>query len=347
MRFWTRFAALVIVAALGACDSVPTEAEAPADALFKKPGGKPGGGGGGGETAVNPEIAFHLDGGLWVMNADGTNRAEILQNDCSHSESSWAPTGEGTAADPYRIINWGTFPSCGPGIVADVDTVGGSVHVGDVQTLHIAGSYWDTQVWGDPAYGNPEWSPGTGAEIALSASWLADPSTNEWNSAIYVIAVADLPSPTPELVYLPPPGCEVVNPTWNQTASEVAFREVCDPDGERILSVDRGSGAVSIVVPFGVFDGMGPIEWANTMDVLAVTALGPASRGKGEEYTVFSVDVPAGAPQFVGYGLGPTWAPDDSRVAFHYGSKRKIKRADASGGNETTLGSGELPAWRH
>ena len=120
MGFWNRFTPLVMVAALAACDSVPTQADDAGEALFKKPS-KPPDGGGGEDPTADPALAFHDNGGMWVMNEDGSNRVEILRNDCSHSESSWAPTGDGTAADPYRVINWGSFASCLPMRIVEFD----------------------------------------------------------------------------------------------------------------------------------------------------------------------------------------------------------------------------------
>jgi hypothetical protein len=338
MGFWNRFTPLVMVAALAACDSVPTQADDAGEALFKKPS-KPPDGGGGEDPTADPALAFHYDGGMWVMNEDGSNRVEVLRNDCSHSESSWAPTGDGTVADPYRVINWGTWASCLPMQIVEFDADGGTVHVQGVQAVEIAGSS-DTNLFGDPA-----WSP-AGAEIALGGDFL-NPVTNEWEHAIYVIAVADLPNPTPQLVYAPVPGCGVDSPTWDRIGTAVVFREVCNGgNGGRILAADRGTGFVSEVVPFGVFDSMGTFEWARTSDVLAVTAMGPAKKGRGEEWNVYTIQLPGGSPESVAYGFGPTWSPDDSRLAFHYGLNRKLKTANATGGGEVTLGSGELPAWR-
>ena len=334
MGFWNRFTPLVMVAALAACDSVPTQADDAGEALFKKPPKPPDGGE---ESTLNPELAFHNAGALLVMNSDGSGRTEILQNDCSHSESSWAPTGDGTAGDPYRIINWGTWASCLPMRVASFDTVGGTINVSSIVEIHVVGSS-DTNLFGAPA-----WSPGPGNEIALGSDWL-NASTNEWESAIFVIASADLPSPTPELVYDPPPLCDVDSPTWNRDGSGIAFREVCPGSGQRILLVDRASGDISIVVPFGVFDDISTFDWARTSEALAVTSLVPVRRGS--EARVFLLDLDVGSPQFLVSGFGPTWSPDDTQLAFHYGTKRKVQTIDVATGNVSVVGSGELPDWR-
>ena len=326
---------LLTAAFIVGCENDPTGVTEGTSAIFKKGGGgKPPGDGGGGST-LNPEIAFHANGAMLVMNRDGSTRTEILRNDCSHSESSWAPTGDGTADDPYLIIN---FAVCSPMRVASFDTVTGTINVQTSTEIHVVGSS-DTNRFGAPA-----WAPGAGLEIALGGSRL-NAATNEWEDAIYVIATADLPNPTPELVYEPPLVCGVDSPTWNRDGSGIAFREVCPGSGQRILLADRASGSITVVVPVGIFDEISTFDWARTADVLAVTSSVPTRRGS--EPTVFLLDLAGGTPQRLVSGFGPTWSPDDTRLALHSGSKRKVRTIDVLSGDISALGSGELPDWRH
>ena len=279
------------------------------------------------------------NGSLLVINADGSGRVAILANDCSHSMSSWAPFGDGTTATPFRIINWGTFASCGPGVVADVDTVGGSIQVGNILELNIAGSYWDTQVWGDPVYGQPDWSPGTGAEIALEASWIADAATGEWVSALYVISTSEIPNPTPQLLYQPPAGCDAVAPAWNPNGTTIAFVEICETGGMRIKALDRTTGNVTTVLPSGSFSGVvGGLDWSPSGERLAFDV----------DHTVYTLLLDTGEHAEVGAGQGESWSPDDtdSRLAFNSSGRRKVKIIDFTTGKVTTLGNGELPDWR-
>ena len=177
----------------------PNDGPVSGDMLAAKGGGgKPGGGGGGGGgggTVASAEIAFHYNGTLYVMNADGAARTALLTNGCSTSSSSWAPVGNGTTAAPFRILNWGNCAS-EAFTVADVDTTGGSVHVRNIQHIHIAGDWWDTGNAGSPHYGQPAWKPGTGDEVVMSAWYQANAQTNEWVSALYIFAASDLPNPT-------------------------------------------------------------------------------------------------------------------------------------------------------
>jgi len=324
---------LLTAALILGCENGPTGVTEDTSAMFKKGGGgKPPGGGGGGSTA-NPEIAFHQNGAMLVMNRDGLARTEILRNDCSHSESSWAPTGDASAADPYRIIN---FAVCLPMRVASFDTVGGTVNIQSSTEIDVVGSS-DTN-----RFGSPSWAPGAGLEIALGRDRL-NAVTNEWEHAIYVIATADLPNPSPELVYEPPLVCAVDSPTWNRDGSGIAFREVC-PEGQRILRADRASGSITVVIPFGIFDEISTFDWARTADVLAVTSSVPTRRGSTS--AIFLVDLATGTPQLLVNGFGPTWSPDDTQIAFHTGSKRKVRTINILSGDISALGSGELPAWR-
>jgi hypothetical protein len=327
--------AVAVAFLLLGCEDLPTAdtlGDAQDELLLKKGGGgKPG-------APADPVLAFHLNGAMWVMNDDGSNRTQLVQNDCSHSESSWAPTGDGTAADPYRIINSGTFASCGPGIVADVDTEGGSVHVTNVQPLDIAGSYWDTQVWGDPVYGSPAWQPGAGTEIALTASWLADPTTNEWVDALYVILTSEIPNPTPQLLYQPPTGCGVGETAWSPDGTAIAFFESCDPGGSGIKVLERATGILTTLLPFGVLSAFAGLDWSRSGGQLAF----------GADGMVYTLRLGTEAPQLIASGLGASWSPDtsDTRLAFNTWNKRKVRIIDFATGSVTTLGNGELPDWR-
>jgi len=311
------------------------------DALSAKGGGgKPGGGGGkpggGGGSPPAAEIAFHNNGSLWVMNADGSGRVELLPNDCSHSSSSWAPFGNGTAAAPFRII---TSSVCGPMVVADVDTAGGSVNVSNVQQIHIAGDWWDTQEAGSPHYGEPAWAPGTGGEIVLTASWQANAATNEWVSALYVIATSELPNPTSQMLYQPPPGCsDAVYPAWSPDATTIAFVENCEAGGMGIRALDRATETVTDLLELGVLDGIGGIDWSRSGKRLAFSA--------GQRF--YTLLLRTGEHTEEGSGFGASWSPDvtDSQLAFNTSGKRRIKIIDFATGNLTTLGNGESPEWR-
>jgi hypothetical protein len=302
-------------------------------------GGKPGGGGGGGGPAPAAEIAFHDNGSLWVMNADGSGRTQLYSNSCSTSISSWAPFGDGTAATPFRILNWG---SCAPEafIVADVDTAGGSIHVRNVQPIHIAGDWWDTQEASAPHYGQPAWKPETGDEIVLAASWQANPETNEWVSALYVFPTSELPDPAPQLLYQPPPGCpDASYPAWSPDGNSIAFVENCEVGGQAIRAIDRATGTVTTLLSFGVLDGIGTIDWSSSGASIAFSAGQSA-------YTLRLM--PGAAPQLIGSGFGVSWSPDpaDSRLAFNSSGKNKIKILNFGTGQVTTLGSGRQPDWR-
>jgi hypothetical protein len=305
-------------------------------------GGKPGGGGGGGGgggTVASAEIAFHYNGALWVMNADGTARTALLTNGCSTTSSSWAPVGNGTTAAPFRILNWGNCAS-EAFTLADVDTTGGSVHVRNIQHIHIAGDWWDTGNAGSPHYGQPAWKPGSGDDIVLSASWQADPVTNEWVSALYIFATTELPNPTPQLLYQAPSGCtDAVRPAWSPDGAAIAFVEACGAAGDGIKVLDRATGGVTTVLASGVLDGFGPLDWSPSGEQLAFSA-------GGSVYTLRLT--PGATPVRVASGFGASWSPGatDGRLAFNTTRRSKVSVIDFLTGNTTSLGSGEQAAWR-
>ena len=289
--------------------------------------------------AASAEIAFHYNGSLWAMNADGAGRTELLSNGCSTSSSSWAPLGNGTTAAPFRLLNWG---NCGAEAftVADVDTTGGSIHVRNIQHIHIAGDWWDTGDAGSPHYGQPAWKPGTGDEVALTASWQADPATNEWVSALYIFATTELPNPAPALLYRPAAGCtDAVNPAWSPDGGSIAFVVSCGAAGDAIKVLDRATGGVTSVLPAGTLDGFGPLDWSPSGEHLAFSA-------GGSVYTLRLV--PGSAPVRVASGFGASWAPGaaDARLAFNTTKRSKVSIVDLASGGTTALGSGEQPAWR-
>ncbi len=339
---WTLLA--VGALALAACSEEvagPETATTPdTPMLAKGGGGKPGGGGGGGGGGPTPtaEIAFHYNGAVWAMNADGSNRTELLTNGCAHSYTSWAPSGSGASSSPFHFIN---FSICGPMTIADVDTVGGSVHVGNVQQLHLVGDVYDTGISGAPLYGYPAWSPGNGAEIALTGSWQADPVTNEWRDALYIIAAGDLPNPTPQLLYEPPAGCGLNGAAWSPDGGMVAWPENCGTGGWAIKAISRATGTVTTLLPAGTLDASGGLTWSRSGDQLAFTT---------SDQWVYALRLEPGAvPVVVERGLGPSWSPDpqDSQLIFTTsGAKRKLRIFDFTTGTGTTFGNGEFPVWR-
>ncbi len=126
---------------------------------------------------------------------------------------------------------------------------------------------------------------------------------------------------------------------WRSDASQIALIEQ-DASGNRSIKVvTLQSGAVTTVLAPGPLSAPRFIDWARTKDVLAFSAVPP--RSKGEYLYTLNVN-PVGTPTQVTGGLGPTWSPDDTKLAF-----LGISVVDLLTKTVTTLSSGgRWPDWR-
>jgi len=245
MRHWKCMVLFAIAIGIAACDGLPTEIDKPQETenpLLKKGGGGKPGGGGGAATLPDPSIAFQVakKGNvlLYVMNVDGSHRTMVF--DDWTSAPSWAPFGEGTMAQPFRIVFYGTRDKTS--FTADIDTVGGTVNVRNV----------------DPFPFNPGaglvWGPGAGTEMAYVGV----------DNVLYIASDVTLPNPKPVPVYTPPAGHTLAYPTWSPAGDAIAFREESD-SGNAIKVLNRSTGVVTTIWDFGEFAGERQIDWSRTL----------------------------------------------------------------------------------
>ncbi len=222
----------------------PNDGPVSGDMLAAKGGGgKPGGGGGGGGgggTVASAEIAFHYNGTLWVMNADGCRTDRPARQRLFHVE---LVVGAGRQRHDRSAVPYPQWGICDPKRSPSPMWI----RLADRFTSATSSTFTSPVTGGTQAirvarhYGQPAWKPGAGDEIVLSASWQSNPVTNEWVSALYIFATTELPNPTPQLLYQAPSGCtDAVRPAWSPDGGSIAFVESCGAAGAGIEVLDRG-----------------------------------------------------------------------------------------------------------
>ena len=333
---------------LAACEEVPTEADpqgsANEAALFKKGGGgKPGGGGN--ATAPDPVIAFSLHGTLWVMNEDGSNLTEVFSG-WEVLIPSWAPGGNGTKSQPYRVVLEDRSAGCCSISTMNVDTVGGTVNATEPQTVPGLGFA-----------GAPSWGPA--GEIAYEGLFL-NPSTDVWHDAIYVISDPALPDPmTPTPVYVAPVGRGPFLPAWSPSGDAIAFVERNEVNEHAIQIVDRETGDATTVLEFGEFYGLnGGIDWSKTLSNPSFLAFASDEENapRGSTRQIHKLQLTADADGTYHQGqlsllttgfLFPTWSADDTRLLAS--DRKSLKTVDAATGSlvsTLTRNGGDFSDWR-
>jgi hypothetical protein len=277
-------------------------------------------GGGVGNSLPDPAIAVGAGlSELWVVDADGTNRTELLDDAVWTPEPSWAPFGDGSAEDPYRIA----FSGCIGLEVIDVDTVGGSLHVLNRQTIPTTTS----------ATCHPAWSP-LGDEIAYGGA-----QEPPWASGLFVIGTA---GGTPTLLYAPAPGNTVRSPAWEASGLAIAFTEY-----PFLKIYHRLTGNVTTIIDNAAeLNGVWDISWARTRDELAVlTGSGvytiALARDANDNFVQSSDPLLLVARAQFG---GASWAPDDTELVFP--GRGGIVSYDLASGKIRKLSEGQWPDWR-
>jgi Tol biopolymer transport system component len=284
---WHRASApLAVLALLAACGP---DAEFPLAPAARKPAPTP---------PPNPEIAYS-DGGLVVMNADGSNLALLVSGNWVGNPT-WAPAAPG--ATRFRIAY--SNIDLGEVDLVDLTTSGGAVRAGTPRRL--------------AAGGEPAWSP-QGDEIAYTAS-LPD-------GRIGVFTMDTLGGNQAVIPQTVLPG-GVMRPTWRADGLALAFWQDRDPNGpdptnKQIRIITRATRQDPWSEPRTVYRDPDPsagnaLDWARTKDVLAFTAgysgapLLLLTLGQGLVPTATKADT-------VGHGARPSWSPDD-RYLVYYGN---------------------------
>lgn len=295
-----------------------------------------------GQAAPAPEIAFTRNGGIWVMNPNGTRLFSVgdtLAYCCGSPV--WAPGGAGSVEDPYRIAftgKWVNGVNAWPLIVVDVDTVGGVV----------TGRNYHQVTTGEPAV-HFAWRP-TGDSIAVADG----APEGSFPSDLHLIGPDGSGEHT---IYSASDSNYVRWPAWSGDGRYVAFVEQpgggtsrYTNTGDAILTLDLTTHTVWLVAQFPPNTIVRDLDFARGRLALAYgtqpySCTGPPKNCVKKVF-VQELDAglqPVGAPVLIGTGWSPSWAPNDQSLAFTDGT---IKRYDFATARITNLASGDSPDWR-
>ncbi len=254
-----------------------------------------------------------------VMNADGSNQAVICEWPYMiYGTPSWSPDGKSIAwAGPYGG-GYGVWR-------IDVDVVDGVPQGSNLQQLVSVSSGGST--------GSAAWSP-SGNEIAYNARL--------WNPVnVWKIDAVPATGGEPYTIYTSPEGYGISSGTsiaWRSDSTQFAFvggEIAAGSDGMSILIVDRATGGVVRTLLTGQHPER--FDWAQGIDVLAFEC--------GTIICTVDIDTETIVPVVAGFG--PSWSPDNSKIAYQQpGRTSTICIYEFSTGNIVTLAKGQQPDWR-
>jgi hypothetical protein len=289
--------------------------------------GKPGGGGGGGDPA-NPVITYAAGTPgkrtLWVMDADGSNKAKIYDGTLDMS-SSWSDQGDGTIADPFVIlVSRRTAEQ--PLDKLELVLEEGVPKVQRITTLSDEGR----------RYLHAAVRPGGEDFVAVDL---------DYEAQTYSLVLGDMsPNPnttlSPELIYQPEGGEWLSQPAWNRDGTKVAFLETSWDDvytDVRILDLNTSPAGLATALSVDWVDGPpSNVSWTRTSNSngLLLDLHG----------VIYRVDLSAPAlDNPVCEGRDAEWSPDDTQIIYWNGGlwvKTFGERRDQR------LKGGTMPDWR-
>ncbi len=263
-------------------------------ATAKKPD-NPGGGGGKDEPPANPVIAVVTPTGrgwnsLVVMNADGSNKVEVLEG--FHLDTpSWSPDGSSIAFSEYYDELW-TID-----VVLDEDLV----PIGENKIFLL-----------DRMQGSPEWSPG-----GPYADHILITRYPEAGYAHSLEVVPAEPGGEPITVYTDP---EVTlwNAVWSPGGDRIAVAESKGGVyGFAILDYDDATDGFVKTVSHDLPAWPNCMDWARNraQDEIAYSIRYKVRNKYVHE--VWTVDSEDGNPTLLFEGDHPTWSPED-KLCFEY-----------------------------
>jgi Tol biopolymer transport system component len=271
---------------------------------------------------ANPAIAWS-NGGIWVMNDDGSNQALVTPPDAWIGNPAWSPIVKDNSYQlAYSDIDTDTL------WIVDISIVAG-VPKGSVPRVLTTNGR------------EPTWSP-LGDEIAYLR-----PGPGVGNG----IWVMDRAGTTHAPVYEPPAGegRTFMRPTWSGDGLAIAFwedRSPTSPDHKKILVVRRTSRTAPWSLPDTVYRDTNPsagnaLDWAPRSQRLAFTA-----GQSGAAIEILDLDNLQAGVDTAGFGVRPSWSPDDRYLAYY---SRGVKRLEVATRVSTTLAKNAgccRPAWR-
>jgi Tol biopolymer transport system component len=270
-----------------------------------------------------------------VMNADGSNQAEVYSNSEMNGHPSWSPDGTSIA---FMIGVEGSIASELWRIDVTVDGDGNPQ--GSNPFMLTEDIYWDVA-----------WSPD--GDVIAFPKRVFDPSLG--HDAPREIRTITATGESETTLYTASEGHRVLYPTWRSDASQMAFREQ-DTSGDhsiKVLDLTLPVGPDNPETVYGpVGDSITMLDWARTKDTLAYNSMGP-----DDLTAIYTLDLtePDPTPQFVvGSESGsPSWSPDDEQIVhykgdFSRGGRLKgwnVWQFDFATGEDTKLAKGIVPDW--
>jgi hypothetical protein len=279
---------------------------------------------------ADPVIAYF---GIAVVDADGSNPSTLSTGGLP----SWASSGDGTALNPYHIV----FESSACHMARmDVVVSGSHVEAANVEPLPtpaLATSACD-----------PAWSP-IGDEIAFGEGSVNCPNNDcPRPSSLWVIPADPARASEATAIYDVPSSGSLYWPTWSPTAEYIAFVEQTPSAQFSMRIIDRGNGDSWVVVDTTQFSFIQAPQWARTRNAIAFG--GVPTGGSFQSIYILDLDLTlhaAGpARQVVRRAYGPTWSPDDTKLAFA-AATGGIRILDLTTGKTSSVsGTGSFPDWR-
>lgn len=273
---------------------------------------------------------------IWVMNADGTQKAQVTQEPMVHGWTRWSP-------DSTSLVYWGFDPA--------TQTHG-------IYTRRADGSDPRTIVTATDYLDRPDWHP-NGQDIAYAAL-----SNGNWDVWVAQVGAREI-----ELFRMTTSPDMESNPLWHPDGSAIAYKVA--PSGEYSLTIQNiltfeGGYANPTIHQWESAQAIQMNDWSPDGGCIAYTAeiLTNASgedrisyAAVVEEVAYANGTVTPGNPVVLANRCtlgdrGPVFSPDGQQVAFWAWDKSyraTLWVSDSEGSNlqqVTTLGFDMAPQWR-